>query len=152
MPVGVRVTEITNDSIRLAWSRPLTPNGRILGYRLYFMKNDNFTDVVTVRLDDGRDESGRNLDYTLRNLGGGEKENQFGKLHHCDGRIERSIESRQSVDRSFDPQKVKVKEVELVSVSSHRSNAPFDCPNAHKPEPNFPVINFLLHSFDLFVQ
>ncbi len=70
MPVGVRVTEITNDSIRLAWSRPLTPNGRILGYRLYFMKNDNFTDVVTVRLDDGRDESGRNLDYTLRNLGG----------------------------------------------------------------------------------
>ena len=63
MPVGVRVTHITNSSIRLNWNPPLSPNGKLLGYRLYFMKNDNFTDVVTVRM------GGEKLDYTLKALG-----------------------------------------------------------------------------------
>ena len=49
VPLKVRALAITNTSVTLQWHRPDRPNGIILGYRIYFMRNNNFTDVVTIR-------------------------------------------------------------------------------------------------------
>ncbi|TRY70690.1 hypothetical protein TCAL_12939 [Tigriopus californicus] len=56
MPEGVRALNITNTTVTLQWKSPESPNGIILGYRLYFMRNNNFTDVVTVRRTEPRME------------------------------------------------------------------------------------------------
>ena len=63
MPLKVRVSEIGNSSVLLAWNRPAEPKGEIVGYRLYYMKNNNFTDVVTVR------ETGATVQHVIENLG-----------------------------------------------------------------------------------
>ena len=65
MPLNVRAVEITNSSVRLRWSRPLRPNGRVLGYRLYHMRNNNFTDVVTVK----RSGAAKVVEHLLEGLG-----------------------------------------------------------------------------------
>ncbi len=70
MPLNVRAVWVGNDSVRLRWTRPLRPNGAVLGYRLYFMANDNFTDVVTVRVaDTGATQRRRSLEHTIDGLG-----------------------------------------------------------------------------------
>lgn len=56
MPQGVRALNITNTTVTLQWKSPESPNGIILGYRVYFMRNNNFTDVVTVRRTESRME------------------------------------------------------------------------------------------------
>ena len=39
---------VTNSSVTVHWQQPTTPNGIVVGYRIYYM-HDNFTDVQTVR-------------------------------------------------------------------------------------------------------
>ena len=63
MPLKVRVSEIGNTSVILQWSEPAEPKGEIQGYRLYYMKNNNFTDVVTVR------ETGKSVQHIIEKLG-----------------------------------------------------------------------------------
>jgi hypothetical protein len=63
MPLKVRVSEISNSSVMLSWSKPAEPKGEIQGYRLYYMKNNNFTDVVTVR------ETADSIQHVIQNLG-----------------------------------------------------------------------------------
>ena len=62
MPLEVRASDLSNTSVRLTWRAPDRPKGDLLGYRLYFMRNNNFTDVVTVR------ETGQRLQYILHDL------------------------------------------------------------------------------------
>ena len=47
-PLKVIFKEVTNSSVAVHWQQPTTPNGIIVGYRIYYM-HDNFTDVQTVR-------------------------------------------------------------------------------------------------------
>ena len=65
MPLNVRAVEISNSSVRLRWMRPLRPNGLVLGYRLYHMRNNNFTDVVTVKKGGGA----KVVEHLLEGLG-----------------------------------------------------------------------------------
>ena len=63
MPRNVRANYISNTTVQLGWERPINPRGVVLGYRVYFMKHNNFTDVVTVKM------SGRRNQYTIVGLG-----------------------------------------------------------------------------------
>ena len=63
MPLNVRASDVTNSSVRLTWARPSSPRGVLQGYRLYYMKDNNFTDVVTVR------ETGKRMSYVVHDLG-----------------------------------------------------------------------------------
>ena len=63
MPLKVRVSDIGNTSVLLTWGRPAEPKGESQGYRLYYMKNNNFTDVITVR------ETGKTVQHVIENLG-----------------------------------------------------------------------------------
>lgn len=53
--------EVTNSSVAVHWQQPTTPNGLVVGYRIYYM-HDNFTDVETVRSTDPT------MFYVLRGL------------------------------------------------------------------------------------
>ncbi len=64
MPTSVVAVAVESSSVDLRWLRPKHPNGRILGYRIYFTKlSNNFTDVVTARM------ANSSLEYTLTGLG-----------------------------------------------------------------------------------
>ena len=47
-PLKVIFKAVTNSSVTVHWQQPTTPNGIVVGYRIYYM-HDNFTDVQTVR-------------------------------------------------------------------------------------------------------
>ena len=61
-PQFATVHSVTSNSAVVDWSRPGQPNGRIQGYRLYFLRG-NSTDVVTIQSEDPR------VDYKLTGLG-----------------------------------------------------------------------------------
>jgi len=70
MPLNLRAVRLSNDSALLSWTRPLRPAGVVLGYRLYFMRGDNFTDVVTVRVGAASEgPASRIAQYEVRGLG-----------------------------------------------------------------------------------
>ncbi|OXA53024.1 Tyrosine-protein phosphatase 99A [Folsomia candida] len=47
-PSNLSVAWVTDSMMELSWSEPLKPNGKLEGYRIFYMQN-NFTDVVTVK-------------------------------------------------------------------------------------------------------
>ncbi|XP_063219446.1 tyrosine-protein phosphatase 99A-like isoform X2 [Bacillus rossius redtenbacheri] len=61
-PVNVTVLRATSTTIELSWSEPEHPNGKILGYHLYFI-HANTTDVKTVNAS-GKSE----IEYVLSDL------------------------------------------------------------------------------------
>ncbi|CAG0901062.1 unnamed protein product [Darwinula stevensoni] len=65
-PVDLSVLEIGDTWVRLRWSAPVTPNGILHGYRVYFIHN-NFTDARTLRLEELKDQP-KSIDYALEGL------------------------------------------------------------------------------------
>lgn len=47
-PRNVNVTWVTDSMMELSWQEPAKPNGKIDGYRIYYMWR-NFTEVKTVK-------------------------------------------------------------------------------------------------------
>ena len=60
--MNVSVRWVTDSMMDLAWSRPSMPNGKLEGYRIFYMQK-NFTDVVTVK------PPPPNMTFALTNLG-----------------------------------------------------------------------------------
>lgn len=60
--MNISVRWVTDSMMDLAWALPISPNGKLEGYRIFYMQR-NFTDVVTVK------PPPINLTFTLHNLG-----------------------------------------------------------------------------------
>lgn len=61
-PSNLSVAWVTDSMMELSWSEPLKPNGKLEGYRIFYMQN-NFTDVVTVK------SPTEHMKFALMNLG-----------------------------------------------------------------------------------
>ena len=60
-PLNITNIHTKNDSVTLHWKEPESPNGIIIGYRLYYMTK-KMTDVQTVK------DSSKEIVYMLKNL------------------------------------------------------------------------------------
>lgn len=60
-PENVSLLWVTDSMMELSWLEPERPNGKLEGFRIYYMQN-NFTDVVTTK------QTLPHMKFTLENL------------------------------------------------------------------------------------